>query len=149
MVIPGKGVGNGANGTNTIKPRLTDDGCVFFCTSRTQKAALTALVVFGVAGAALARDWTRGTAGVGMGGVGRRLLSSSETCKPTKDWELPGGIFAYLVGVIYLFIGIAIVCDDFFVASLECICTALGLSDDVAGASSALSMEAKFTGGKV
>jgi len=101
---------------------------------RTQTAALTALVVFGVAGAALMRDWTRGTAGVGMDGVGRRLLSSSETCKPTKDWELPGGIFAYLIGVIYLFIGIAIVCDDFFVASLECICTALGLSDDVAGA---------------
>jgi sodium/potassium/calcium exchanger 4 len=36
--------------------------------------------------------------------------------------------------VIYLFIGIAIVCDDFFVASLESICAALGLSDDVAGA---------------
>lgn len=130
--MPGKGVGNGANGTNTNKPRLTAG--VFSTTCRTQTAALTALVVFGVAGAALARDWTRGTAGVGMGGVGRKLLSSSETCKPTKDWELPGGIFAYLLGVIYLFIGIAIVCDDFFVASLECICTALGLSDDVAGA---------------
>lgn len=69
---------------------------------------------------------------LGIGG-GRKLLSSS-TCKPTKDWELPGGIFAYLLGVVYLFIGIAIVCDDFFVASLEKICEALGLSDDVAGA---------------
>lgn len=70
---------------------------------------------------------------LGIGG-GRKLLSSSSTCKPTKDWELPGGIFAYLLGVVYLFIGIAIVCDDFFVASLERICEALSLSDDVAGA---------------
>lgn len=84
--------------------------------------------------AALARDWTRGGGGASAGANGRKLLSASSTCKPTKDWELPGGIFAYLVGVIYLFIGIAIVCDDFFVASLEKICEALGLSDDVAGA---------------
>lgn len=83
--------------------------------------------------AALARDWTRGGGGASAGANGRKLLSASSTCKPTKDWELPGGIFAYLVGVIYLFIGIAIVCDDFFVASLEKICEALGLSDDVAG----------------
>lgn len=55
-------------------------------------------------------------------------------CKLIKDWELLGGIFVYLVGVIYLFIGIVIVCDDFFVVSLEKICEALGLSDDVAGA---------------
>ena len=34
----------------------------------------------------------------------------------------------------YLFLGIAIVCDDYFVASLEAISEALGLSDDVAGA---------------
>ena len=84
--------------------------------------------------AALARDWTRGGGGASAGANGRKLLSASSTCKPTKDWELPGGIFAYLVGVIYLFIGIAIVCDDFFVSSLEKICEALGLSDDVAGA---------------
>jgi len=82
--------------------------------------------------AATARDWARGgeTASVG---VGRTLLSSS-TCKPTKNWELPGGIVLYFIGVVYLFIGIAIVCDDFFVGSLEKICEVLGLSDDVAGA---------------
>jgi sodium/potassium/calcium exchanger 4 len=33
-----------------------------------------------------------------------------------------------------MFLGIAIVCDDFFVASLEQICEVLQLSDDVAGA---------------
>ena len=41
----------------------------------------------------------------------------------------------YLAGILFMFLGIAIVCDDFFVASLEAISTALDLSDDVAGAS--------------
>lgn len=36
--------------------------------------------------------------------------------------------------MVYLFLGIAIVCDDYFVASLEKISEALGLSEDVAGA---------------
>ena len=40
----------------------------------------------------------------------------------------------YLAGILFMFLGIAIVCDDFFVASLEAISTALDLSDDVAGA---------------
>ena len=34
----------------------------------------------------------------------------------------------------YVFIALAIVCDDYFVASLEQITKALGLSPDVAGA---------------
>ena len=29
------------------------------------------------------------------------------------------GVMAYLLGIVYLFLGIAIVCDDYFVASLE------------------------------
>ena len=37
-------------------------------------------------------------------------------------------------GIFYMFWGLAIVCDDYFVASLEEICDALGLSADVAGA---------------
>jgi len=69
------------------------------------------------------------------GGGGRRLLSAGGgECKPTKDWEKVGGLIGYFVGVLYLFLGIAIVCDDYFVASLEAISEALGLSDDVAGA---------------
>ena len=35
---------------------------------------------------------------------------------------------------IYMFAGIAIVCDDYFVPALEKIVEKLGLSDDVAGA---------------
>jgi len=40
----------------------------------------------------------------------------------------------YFLGEIFLFLGIAIVCDDFFVASLEAISEKLHLSEDVAGA---------------
>jgi K+-dependent Na+/Ca+ exchanger-like protein len=36
--------------------------------------------------------------------------------------------------IYYMFWGLAIICDDYFVASLEEICEALGLSADVAGA---------------
>lgn len=44
-----------------------------------------------------------------------------------------GGVAVHFIGVIYLFLGIAIVCDDFFVASLEAISEKLKLSEDVAG----------------
>jgi len=94
-------------------------------------ACVMGMILLGLAFTAFARD-----AGLDVAtrGAKRRLLSSSETCKATKGWELPAGILAYFVGVVYLFIGIAIVCDEFFVGSLEAICEALGLSDDVAGA---------------
>ena len=65
---------------------------------------------------------------------GRALLSAGGSCGETPDWEKNGGIVAYFVGVFFMFLGIAIVCDDFFVASLEKICEVLRLSDDVAGA---------------
>ena len=65
---------------------------------------------------------------------GRALLSAGGSCGETPDWEKNGGIVAYFIGVFFMFLGIAIVCDDFFVASLEKICEVLRLSDDVAGA---------------
>ena len=48
----------------------------------------------------------------------RHLLSAGGSCDPTKSWEKVGGLIAYFVGVFFMFLGIAIVCDDFFVASL-------------------------------
>ena len=36
--------------------------------------------------------------------------------------------------VAFCFVGLAIVCDDYFEAALEAICEALGLKEDVAGA---------------
>jgi Ca2+/Na+ antiporter len=52
------------------------------------------------------------------------------------DWQdsSKGGFIPYIVGVLFMFLGIAIVCDDFFVASLEAISENLNLSEDVAGA---------------
>ncbi|KAL5247803.1 hypothetical protein ACHWQZ_G019631 [Mnemiopsis leidyi] len=57
------------------------------------------------------------------------------------DWEYGlGGYYHVLMAVIYiiaiiiLFIAIAVVCDDYFVPSLEVICQRLDLSEDVAGA---------------
>lgn len=44
------------------------------------------------------------------------------------------GLFIWITGVIYTFVGLAIVVDDYFVDSLERISIALNLSDDVAGA---------------
>mmetsp|Transcript_26826 Transcript_26826/g.58458 ORF Transcript_26826/g.58458 Transcript_26826/m.58458 type:complete len:570 (-) Transcript_26826:108-1817(-) len=68
---------------------------------------------------------------------GRQLLSAT-SCTPwwsdNGDWENNGGVILYFMGEIFLFLGIAIVCDDFFVASLEMISEKLGLSEDVAGA---------------
>ncbi|EFN65479.1 Sodium/potassium/calcium exchanger 4 [Camponotus floridanus] len=45
-----------------------------------------------------------------------------------------GGLIIHIVVAIYTFLGLAIVCDDYFVSSLDRICEELRLSPDVAGA---------------
>ncbi|XP_036743813.2 sodium/potassium/calcium exchanger 2 isoform X2 [Manis pentadactyla] len=45
-----------------------------------------------------------------------------------------GAILLHVIGMIYMFIALAIVCDEFFVPSLTVITEKLGISDDVAGA---------------
>lgn len=40
-----------------------------------------------------------------------------------------------MIGLIYMFIALAIVCDEFFVPSLGVITDKFAISDDVAGAS--------------
>jgi K+-dependent Na+/Ca+ exchanger-like protein len=65
----------------------------------------------------------------------RMLKSSGGGCALThSSWMRKGGWTVYVVGILYMFLGIAIVCDDYFVASLEKICDKLNLSEDVAGA---------------
>ena len=44
------------------------------------------------------------------------LAAGGSSCGETPDWEKNGGIVGYFVGVFFMFLGIAIVCDDFFVA---------------------------------
>jgi len=44
------------------------------------------------------------------------------------------GMIVYIIGVFYMFAGIAIVCDEFFVPALDELTAWTGVSDDVAGA---------------
>eukprot|EP01138_Halocafeteria_seosinensis_P000451 gb/GECG01000465.1/.p1 GENE.gb/GECG01000465.1/~~gb/GECG01000465.1/.p1 ORF type:complete len:910 (+),score=102.49 gb/GECG01000465.1/:1-2730(+) len=45
-----------------------------------------------------------------------------------------GAIILHAIGMVYMFIGLAIVCDSFFCAALDTICYKLDLTPDVAGA---------------
>ncbi|XP_048830809.1 sodium/potassium/calcium exchanger 4a isoform X1 [Brienomyrus brachyistius] len=45
-----------------------------------------------------------------------------------------GAILLHIIAALYMFLALAIVCDDFFVTSLEKICEKLHMSEDVAGA---------------
>mmetsp|Transcript_12587 Transcript_12587/g.45935 ORF Transcript_12587/g.45935 Transcript_12587/m.45935 type:complete len:726 (+) Transcript_12587:227-2404(+) len=45
-----------------------------------------------------------------------------------------GGVALYLAIMLYMFVGIAVICDDYFVPALEMISETLQLSEDVAGA---------------
>lgn len=45
-----------------------------------------------------------------------------------------GGVILHIIGLLYMFIAIAIVCDEFFVPALGIITDKLKISDDVAGA---------------
>ncbi|CAG0879004.1 unnamed protein product [Darwinula stevensoni] len=76
----------------------------------------------------------------------RHLLSQNSNCTPPAIEEFPpdflspsqrsrGGIIIHFLIGIYLFLGIAIACDEYFVPSLDVICDELDLSSDVGGAS--------------
>jgi sodium/potassium/calcium exchanger 4 len=80
---------------------------------------------------------------------GRRLLEDTSTtslnCTPHSIDEFPadfmtasqrasGGVIVHILIAVYSFAALAIVCDDYFVASLERISDVLGLQPDVAGA---------------
>lgn len=45
-----------------------------------------------------------------------------------------GAILLYIAGIIYMFVALAVVCDEFFVPSLNVIIERLDISEDVAGA---------------
>lgn len=77
---------------------------------------------------------------------GRRLdHNSGVVCSDeTKEGYIPelftceqkanGAIVLYILGVLYMFVGLSIVCDEFFVPALEGFVEAFNISDDVAGA---------------
>ena len=122
---------------------------------------VSALVVLVGAAKNASQAWSDGTLGEGglssLLGSRRRLQSSvpSPPLPPTAPvvllpdddddglrWKAPftvdemrrGAFLVPLVVLLYMFTGLAIVCDDYFVASLEEICIKLDISDDVAGA---------------
>ena len=63
---------------------------------------------------------------------GRRL--SSGACPAWVEGQGGGHVTGYIIMTLYLFLGLAIVCDDFFTPALEKISEVLVLSPDVAGA---------------
>ncbi|XP_056438001.1 sodium/potassium/calcium exchanger 4 [Gadus chalcogrammus] len=84
---------------------------------------------------------------------GRRLMSSptdgnqteSKNCTEPSVHEFPEDLFSFeelrsgavvlhIIAALYMFLALAIICDDYFVTSLEKICEKLDLSEDVAGA---------------
>ncbi|GMF09773.1 unnamed protein product [Phytophthora lilii] len=60
--------------------------------------------------------------------------SDSDSCGELASWETNGGIVLYVIALGYIFVSLAIICDDYFVSALEKISDALALSPDVAGA---------------
>ncbi|KAL7888559.1 hypothetical protein AOLI_G00035330 [Acnodon oligacanthus] len=83
---------------------------------------------------------------------GRRLMASmadndtvEKNCTEPAIHEFPddfftnterksGAVLFHILAALYMFLALAIVCDDYFVTSLEKICEKLDLSEDVAGA---------------
>lgn len=83
---------------------------------------------------------------------GRRLMASEpdnetepKNCSSPAIHEFPddlftnrerksGAVLLHIVAALYMFLALAITCDEYFVTSLEKICEKLDLSEDVAGA---------------
>lgn len=83
---------------------------------------------------------------------GRRLMASNldnntlpKNCSQPAIHEFPedffsnderksGAVLLHIVATLYMFLALAITCDEYFVTSLEKICEKLDLSEDVAGA---------------
>ncbi|KAM9765754.1 sodium/potassium/calcium exchanger 5 [Menidia menidia] len=75
----------------------------------------------------------------------RRALENETECISTQASEFPegfftvqerkdGGLVIYFMLIFYMFLSVSIICDDYFLPSLEVISERLGLSQDVAGA---------------
>lgn len=52
----------------------------------------------------------------------------------TEEQRRNGAIILHILGVVYMFVALAIVCDEFFVPALDVIIEKLDIQDDVAGA---------------
>ena len=77
--------------------------------------------------------WTRSSTEEHSNGPKRELLASV-SCRGVSSFVSDGGWLLHVVAILYLFLGIAIICDELFVPALEVIAENLKLSNDVAGA---------------
>ena len=75
--------------------------------------------------------------------IHRTLLATNATTKQKSNYpedifslqqRRSGAVLLHVIGMIYMFVALAIVCDEFFVPSLEIIIERLEISEDVAGA---------------
>lgn len=72
-----------------------------------------------------------------------KSANESEEVKPqplfptdlfTQEERQRGAVILHVAGVVYMFVALAVVCDEFFVPSLDVIIEKLNIPDDVAGA---------------
>lgn len=74
-------------------------------------------------------------------GVSRRQMEE-EGSGSSLRWDNPfsteqmrhGAVILHIFLLLYMFVGLAIVCDDYFCSALDEICIRMKISDDVAGA---------------
>ncbi|XP_069678361.1 sodium/potassium/calcium exchanger Nckx30C isoform X2 [Periplaneta americana] len=70
--------------------------------------------------------------------VGRDNVTEKDPLFPadlfTMEQRRHGAVVLHILGVVYMFVALAIVCDEFFVPSLDVIIEKLAIQDDVAGA---------------
>ncbi|KAL1129894.1 hypothetical protein AAG570_012838 [Ranatra chinensis] len=52
----------------------------------------------------------------------------------TMEQRRHGAVVLHVIGVVYMFVALAIVCDEFFVPALDVVIEKLGIAEDVAGA---------------
>ncbi|XP_045188506.2 probable sodium/potassium/calcium exchanger CG1090 [Mercenaria mercenaria] len=82
---------------------------------------------------------------VGFKAGSRSLLSVLPNCTPRAVEQFPRDVFSmaerkngavalHVLVTVYMFLGFALLCDDYFVPSLEVICEVLQIQSDVAGA---------------
>lgn len=52
----------------------------------------------------------------------------------TEDQRRKGAVILHVMGMVYMFVALAIVCDEFFIPALDVIIIKMNISEDVAGA---------------
>lgn len=52
----------------------------------------------------------------------------------TEEQRKQGAVVFHIFGLVYMFIALAVVCDEFFIPALDVITEKMGISEDVAGA---------------